>query len=69
MLIRQETIEGEELEALFDSPRPKPDLVGPPGGRPATKLVPAAPVPPAAARSERDLPPSGTGQLRPQPAG
>ena len=69
MLIRQETIEGEELEALFDSPRPKPDLVGPPSGRPATKLAPAMPVPPPAARPERDLPPSGTGQLRPQPAG
>jgi cell division protease FtsH len=69
MLIRQETIEGEELEALFDSPRPKPDLVGPPSGRPATKVAPVASVPPAAARPERDLPPSGTGQLRPQPAG
>ena len=66
MLIRQETIEGEELEALFDSPRPKPDLVGPPGGRPAVRPAPEAPATPAP-RQERDLPPSG--QLRPQPAG
>jgi cell division protease FtsH len=66
LLIRQETIEGEELEALFDSPRPKPDLVGPPGGRPAVKLAPPAAATPAP-RPERDLPPSG--HLRPQPAG
>jgi cell division protease FtsH len=67
LLIQQETIEGEELEALFDSPRPKPDLVGPPGGRPAVKLAPPATANPAP-RQERDLPPSG-GHLRPQPAG
>ncbi len=35
LLIREETIEDEELERLFDSPRPKPDLVGPPTGRPS----------------------------------
>ena len=33
LLMREETIEGEQLEALFDSPRPKPDLVGPPTGQ------------------------------------
>ena len=35
LLIQEETIEDEELERLFDSPRPKPDLVGPPTGRPS----------------------------------
>jgi cell division protease FtsH len=35
LLIREETIEDEELEALFDSPRPRPELVGPPTGRPS----------------------------------
>ncbi|MDQ3412253.1 MAG: ATP-dependent zinc metalloprotease FtsH [Chloroflexota bacterium] len=67
LLIQQETIEGEELEALFDSPRPKPDLVGPPSGRPATKAVAPAATPAPPARPERDLTP--TGHLRPQPAG
>jgi cell division protease FtsH len=69
LLLAEETIEGEQLEALFETPRPRPDLVGPPSGRPGRGF--AAPIPPAerpAARGERDLPPS-TGQLRPQPAG
>src|SRR5680860_881041 len=35
LLIREESIEDEELEALFDTPRPRPDLVGPPTGRPS----------------------------------
>ena len=35
LLIQEETIEDEELERLFDSPRPKPELVGPPTGRPS----------------------------------
>ena len=30
LLIKEETIEGEQLEALFDSPRPAPTLAGPP---------------------------------------
>ena len=29
LLMERETIDGEELEALFDSPRPKPTLSGP----------------------------------------
>ena len=58
----------EELEALFETPRPRPDLVGPPGGRPGRGFVPGTPAAEQpAARSERDLPPS-PGQLRPQPA-
>ena len=38
LLVAQETIEGGELEALFDEPRPAPNLVGPPTGRLATRL-------------------------------
>ena len=68
LLLEKETIEGEELEALFESPRPRPDLVGPPSGRPGRGFVPGTPaMEQPAARSERDLPPS-SGQLRPQPA-
>ncbi|MFL5761754.1 MAG: ATP-dependent zinc metalloprotease FtsH [Thermomicrobiales bacterium] len=71
LLIREETIEGEELEALFDSPRPKPELVGPPIGRPAIEAQDSmaarqAEKAPEPERPERDLPPAG--QLRPQPA-
>jgi cell division protease FtsH len=69
LLIREETIEGEELEALFDSPRPKPELVGPPIGRPALQTdesLAARQAQPPPDKPERDLPPAG--QLRPQPA-
>ena len=73
LLIREETIEGEQLEALFDSPRPSPDLVGPPTGRPATRYgqVAAADASEgrASERPERDRDAPGFGQLRPQPAG
>src|SRR5215213_2946946 len=68
LLLEKETIEGEELEALFETPRPRPDLVGPPSGRPGRGFVPGTPAAEQpAARSGRDLPPS-PGQLRPQPA-
>jgi cell division protease FtsH len=69
LLIREETIEGDELEALFDSPRPKPELVGPPSGRPAIEAedgIAARQAEKVPERPERDLPPAG--QLRPQPA-
>ncbi len=73
MLMIDETIEGEQLEALFDSPRPKPDLVGPPAGRPAARFRtgPANPEERPAAREdgrEREASPGGLGHLRPQPA-
>jgi cell division protease FtsH len=71
LLITNETIESEELEALFDSPRPAPDLVGPPTGRPATLVQDSlgeTQQPAAFERPERDMPPSGAGHLRPQPA-
>jgi cell division protease FtsH len=68
LLLERETIEGEELEALFETPRPRPDLVGPPSGRPGRGVEPGTPAAEQpAARGERDLPPS-PGQLRPQPA-
>jgi cell division protease FtsH len=72
LLIQEETIEGDELEALFDSPRPKPDLVGPPTGRPALRVpeqMAAVTDQRKAERQERESPPSAPGHLRPQPAG
>jgi cell division protease FtsH len=69
LLVQEETIEGDELEALFDTPRPAPVLVGPPAGRSATR-----PIEPRGAKPEqrtdpgRDAPPAGAGQWRPQPA-
>jgi cell division protease FtsH len=68
LLLGEETIEGDELEALFEDPRPRPELVGPPTGRPARVHTPTALSERPAARGERDLPPT-SGQLRPQPAG
>jgi cell division protease FtsH len=66
LLIREETIEGEELESLFDSPRPKPDLVGPPLGRPATAFNPR-PQQESVNRPDPGTPP-GSGRWSPQPA-
>jgi len=72
LLVREETIEGEELEALFDSPRPKPTLVGPPATSPAASMItPAEEKKPRSKRTEpddRDRPPIG-GAMVPQPAG
>ena len=63
MLIERETIEGEELEELFDGPRPRPKLVGPPMSNPVLRpqLDVVEPV-----RPDRDY--SAGGHLRPQPA-
>jgi cell division protease FtsH len=72
LLVQEETIEGDELEALFDSPRPKPDLVGPPTGRPALRVpeqLAAVTDQRKVERQERESPPSAPGHLRPQPAG
>ncbi|HET7092087.1 MAG TPA: ATP-dependent zinc metalloprotease FtsH, partial [Thermomicrobiales bacterium] len=71
LLIREETIEGDQLEALFDTPRPAPDLVGPPTGRPSARIGGDGrrdDARPSSRPEQRDLPPSGAGQLRPQPA-
>ena len=66
------TLEGDELEALFDSPRPKPTLVGPPATSPAASLItPAEEKKPRSKRTDtddRDRPPLG-GAMVPQPAG
>lgn len=69
LLVQEETIEGEEMEALFDSPRPTPDLVGPPTGRPSVRSQETPRVENRQNdRPGRDIGPSGLGQLRPQPA-
>jgi cell division protease FtsH len=70
LLVREESIDDEQLEALFDQPRPKPDLVGPPTGRPSTRSQRKDVPPTAPPRLEpRDPEPPGFGALRPQPAG
>lgn len=73
LLIREETIDDEQLERLFDSPRPRPNLVGPPTGRPSAQAQIAADRPAARRipdRSDRrDPDPPPMGSLRPQPAG
>ena len=69
LLLAEETIEGEQLEALFELPRPRPRLVGPPAAQEAA-TPPAIPAPTEAPhpRNDWDRPP-GMGHLRPQPAG
>jgi cell division protease FtsH len=69
LLMQEETIEGEELEALFDTPRPKPSLVGPPVGSPAirNREIEEESSTPQPESKERDWP-QFPGQLRPQPA-
>ena len=75
LLLSNETIEGEEMEALFDRPRPRPELVGPPHGRPSNRMqewranpgdLPPSLQPPAERGSDGH---GGTfGGLRPNPA-
>jgi cell division protease FtsH len=73
LLIREETIDDEQLERLFDTPRPLPNLVGPPTGRPSQRAQEAASRPPTQRIPERqdrrDPDPPALGQFRPQPAG
>jgi cell division protease FtsH len=74
LLIREETIEGEQLEALFDEPRPQPDLIGPPTGRLSARAREAAsievrPRPEPRSDDSRDSDPPPFGSFRPQPAG
>ncbi|HEV2527952.1 MAG TPA: ATP-dependent zinc metalloprotease FtsH [Thermomicrobiales bacterium] len=78
LLLANETIEGDEMEALFDGPRPTPDLVGPPHGRPSGRMAqvhdrhqtPAGHLPPGLQppRERAEDRPSGVGGLRPNPA-
>jgi cell division protease FtsH len=58
LLIERETIEHDELEELFEGPRPAPRLVGPPVGKPA--------IHDRRDPDEKDFP--GAGRLTPQPA-
>ncbi|MDQ4044581.1 MAG: ATP-dependent zinc metalloprotease FtsH, partial [Chloroflexota bacterium] len=70
LLLREETIEDEQLESLFDSPRPKPDLVGPPTGRPsqiARKVADVRSRPQDDQRDREDDDGGSFGTLTPQP--
>lgn len=67
LLIREETIEDEELEALFDSPRPRPDLVGPPTGRPSRLSQEMASGGRDSQRDEDEDDRGALGTLSPQP--
>jgi cell division protease FtsH len=59
LLMERETIDAEELEAIFDEPRPRPDLRGP-----------LSYERPAAAQTDRQdrREPEGMPRFRPQPA-
>jgi cell division protease FtsH len=65
LLMERETIDAEELEALFEHPRPRPQLIGP------SSYDRKAPVlteqPEQQERPERREP-EGTPRFRPQPA-
>ncbi len=65
LLVEKETIEGQEIEALFDEPRPRPELVGPPITRPAALIKHAQP---AQAEPPQEARPVPAPQIRPQPA-
>jgi len=70
LLIAEETIEGEQLEALFDSPRPTPQLAGPPKTSPPVKVAGEPVAKPKRGRAktdDEDRPPL-SGQLKPHPA-
>ncbi len=64
LLMERETIEGSELEELFDEPRPRPTLVGPPITRPAAMSTPREAVPDRGERRE----PAGPPTMQPRPA-
>ncbi|MCX2727393.1 ATP-dependent zinc metalloprotease FtsH [Thermomicrobium sp. 4228-Ro] len=60
LLVEKETLEGHEIEALFDEPRPRPELVGPPVTKPAALMQRPQPAP--------EPRPAAAPQIRPQPA-
>jgi len=69
LLVQEETIEGEEMEALFDTPRPLPVHTGPPAGLfPGRSSEPKVTKPEPRPEPERDAPPNAAGHWRPQPA-
>jgi cell division protease FtsH len=66
LLVEKETLDGHEIEALFDEPRPRPELVGPPLTRPAALIATpetARPDSPSEARPAAPVP-----HIKPQPA-
>ncbi|GBD22111.1 ATP-dependent zinc metalloprotease FtsH [bacterium HR28] len=65
LLVEKETIEGHEIEALFDEPRPRPELVGPPVTKPAALMRTPEPPQTDVAPESRPTP---APQIRPQPA-
>jgi len=65
LLVEKETLEGHEIEALFDEPRPRPELVGPPVTKPAALMNAQQPAPADAPQESRPAP---APQIRPQPA-
>lgn len=66
LLVEKETLEGHEIEALFDEPRPRPKLVGPPVTKPAALMNLPQPAP--ADAPQEPSRPAATPQIRPQPA-
>jgi cell division protease FtsH len=66
LLVEKETLDGHEIEALFDEPRPRPELVGPPLTRPAALIATpetARPDSPSEVRPAAPVP-----HIKPQPA-
>ncbi|MCC6944750.1 MAG: ATP-dependent zinc metalloprotease FtsH [Thermomicrobiales bacterium] len=68
LLIKEETIEGEQLEALFDTPRPSPRLAGPPAAAPAIKEAAAQAKPARRPRARKKQDDDSRPQLTPAPA-
>ena len=75
LLLQNETIEGDEMESLFDRPRPRPELVGPPHGRPSNRMQEwqdrPGDLPPSLKPADdrpRDSHGGSLGGLRPTPA-
>lgn len=66
LLMERETIDGEEVEALFDTPRPTPTLSGPINYVPPAQEEQSGATTTGESDDGRDLPPST--ELRPSPA-
>ncbi|HLI52419.1 MAG TPA: ATP-dependent zinc metalloprotease FtsH [Thermomicrobiaceae bacterium] len=68
LLMERETVDGSEIEALFDEPRPRPELLGPPATRPAAFIGDGQGQKAAEAlQNERPAAPPAP-KMRPQPA-
>ena len=66
LLVEKETLEGHEIKALFDEPRPRPELVGPPVTKPAVLMN--RPQPSQAEVPQESSRPAAAPHIRPQPA-